>query len=457
MTRRPLYSRPLLRNAIADGLRARVRRGIDLCGFLCASVGVVFETFELVHHATLRTLIATIVMASLALCGFLGLIDRLAWTPTAFVGLVLVANVIYLISFGPWFGLGAVYILAIALALLFGSPRRARIVAALLVGTPLALGIAAHVGVIQLAVFDMSNAWSWGRATLATATALIGISLISHFTVRELVLGRRSLEALLERERAERLESERVSDDLTRARRSDAIAQLAAEVGADIGAALAIIETRARLLATELTTADARDSLGDIIEAATNAGSTMRQLTALAPAAVTEVERGDGIAAVRAVHKLVHRVLPPTITLAITTPDPAHEPVPVPIGTSDLTRICANLVLNSRDAIDAAGTITIALTRDATHAIIDVRDTGAGMDAATLGRLFQPFFTTKQVGRGTGLGLATTKILVERARGTIAVTTEVGAGTHFTIRLPLLPDGPPPGVERSRGTLANRD
>jgi two-component system NtrC family sensor kinase len=60
------------------------------------------------------------------------------------------------------------------------------------------------------------------------------------------------------------------------------------------------------------------------------------------------------------------------------------------------------------------------------------------MDAQTLTQLFQPFFTTKPLGRGTGLGLATTKILVERANGTISVDSTVGAGTTFTIRLPLL-------------------
>jgi signal transduction histidine kinase len=70
--------------------------------------------------------------------------------------------------------------------------------------------------------------------------------------------------------------------------------------------------------------------------------------------------------------------------------------------------------------------------------VIEVKDDGAGMDALVLGRLFQPFFTTKEIGRGTGLGLATTKVLVERAGGTIGVYSSPGCGTRFTLRLPAV-------------------
>jgi signal transduction histidine kinase len=426
-------SRRLLRTAAADGLRARVQRGVDLTAFVCASAGTLIELFELTHHASLNTLVAAAVMFALASCALLGILRNVTWTPLGFIGLVMLANLIYLVMFGPWFGLGAVYVLAIALALLFTSPRTARVVGVILVGTPAALGLLAAAGVFHSPTLALDDAWSWGRATLATITALTGIALISHFTIRQLVRERVSIESTLARERTERVERDRVDAELGRARRADAIAQLAAEVGADIGAALAIIRTRANLLAAELHTADARDSLGDIVEAASNAGSTMRQLTAFAPNASNATEHGDGAAAVRALHKLVRRVLPPTITLEISTVDEAR----VDIGTSDLTRICANLVLNARDAIESTGRITVELTRDATHAMIEVRDTGAGMSDATLGNLFQPFFTTKQLGRGTGLGLATTKILIERARGTIAVTSAIGQGTRFLIRLPL--------------------
>ena len=66
------------------------------------------------------------------------------------------------------------------------------------------------------------------------------------------------------------------------------------------------------------------------------------------------------------------------------------------------------------------------------------------MDEATKAQLFQPFFTTKEVGRGTGLGLATAKVLIERAGGAIRVASQPGRGTQLTIQFPELPSGGPP-------------
>ena len=110
----------------------------------------------------------------------------------------------------------------------------------------------------------------------------------------------------------------------------------------------------------------------------------------------------------------------------------------VGIGTTDLVRILANLTLNARDAIADQGTISVAVRRAGDHVEIEVRDTGIGMSADVLAHLYQPFFTTKAIGRGTGLGLATTKIYVERANGTISVDSQLGRGTTFRIRMPAI-------------------
>ncbi len=140
------------------------------------------------------------------------------------------------------------------------------------------------------------------------------------------------------------------------------------------------------------------------------------------------------IGAIRALPKLVRRTLPMSVALEIRADHDAW----VGIAANDLTRICANLVFNANDAITGKGTIAVRVTRDDARVVIDVQDDGAGMPGDVLSHLFEPFFTTKPVGRGTGLGLATARILVERAAGTIEVQSDVGHGTRFTIRLPVI-------------------
>jgi len=93
-------------------------------------------------------------------------------------------------------------------------------------------------------------------------------------------------------------------------------------------------------------------------------------------------------------------------------------------------------VTNALDAMPSGGTLTLAAGNTGGRVKIEVRDTGGGIDAAVLPRLFEPWVTTKPAGRGTGLGLSITRDLVTSLGGTIAVSTSPGRGTTFTIELP---------------------
>ncbi|MFP4601037.1 MAG: ATP-binding protein [Persicimonas sp.] len=106
---------------------------------------------------------------------------------------------------------------------------------------------------------------------------------------------------------------------------------------------------------------------------------------------------------------------------------------------TQVERIVMNLVLNARDAIRGKGTIHVSTRVDvgAAQAILEVSDTGRGMDEETASRVFEPFFTTKAKDRGTGLGLATVYGAVTQVDGTIDLVSEPGEGTTFTIALPL--------------------
>lgn len=104
-----------------------------------------------------------------------------------------------------------------------------------------------------------------------------------------------------------------------------------------------------------------------------------------------------------------------------------------------LNQVWMNLLVNAAQAMSGHGEVTISTKLDGTCVSVAISDAGTGIPEAELSRIFDPFFTTKPVGEGTGLGLSISYGIVERHGGTIAVTSEVGTGTTFTVRIPIQP------------------
>ncbi len=122
--------------------------------------------------------------------------------------------------------------------------------------------------------------------------------------------------------------------------------------------------------------------------------------------------------------------------------DPDLPPVPVLAGP--LKQVLLNLIVNAAHAIEPRqketgekGSITVTTTIEGDGAVIAVADNGGGMPDEIRDRVWEPFFTTKEVGRGSGQGLAIARSIVEKHGGAIRFDTEVGVGTTFTIRLPI--------------------
>jgi len=106
-----------------------------------------------------------------------------------------------------------------------------------------------------------------------------------------------------------------------------------------------------------------------------------------------------------------------------------------------IQQVLVNLLANARDAISGTGHVSVSLSRETPGkdaiACLEISDSGTGMPTEVMEHLFQPMFTTKAAGKGTGLGLASVKVIIEQMNGTIAVQSTPGLGTTFTIKLPL--------------------
>lgn len=106
---------------------------------------------------------------------------------------------------------------------------------------------------------------------------------------------------------------------------------------------------------------------------------------------------------------------------------------------AQLQQVFTNIILNAAEAMDGKGTLTLVTgcAPDKGHLEIKIIDTGLGIKEEDRRRLFEPFFSTKEVGKGTGLGLAISYGIIQRHKGTIQVQSEVGKGTTFIIQLPI--------------------
>jgi signal transduction histidine kinase/CheY-like chemotaxis protein len=117
----------------------------------------------------------------------------------------------------------------------------------------------------------------------------------------------------------------------------------------------------------------------------------------------------------------------------------------VAIDDSRFENVLLNLATNALDAMPSGGALRVATHLEGDDAIIlEVGDTGDGIDPSSVSRVFEPFFTTKAPGIGTGLGLATTYGSITAAGGSIIVDSAPGSGARFTITLPTTADRPPP-------------
>jgi signal transduction histidine kinase len=223
-------------------------------------------------------------------------------------------------------------------------------------------------------------------------------------------------------------------EQLRQAQKMEAVGQLAGGIAHDFNNLLTVIAGYGALARQRIGEGPGAEELTAIEHATERAAQVTSQLLAfsrrqvLEPAVLDLNEVAGGLA------PMLGRLIGDDVALTIETAD---DLAPVLADRGQLGQVILNLAVNARDAMPVGGTLTIATRMlDDRRVGLIVSDTGVGMDPAILQRAFEPFYTTKDAGRGTGLGLATVHGIVEQSGGHVTVDSEPGRGTTFTVSLP---------------------
>jgi signal transduction histidine kinase len=255
---------------------------------------------------------------------------------------------------------------------------------------------------------------------------------------------------------------------LRQAQKMEAVGRLAGGVAHDYNNMTSVIMGYAELALERIDTGDPlHGDLMEIREAARRSMELTRQLLAFARCQSIAPVVLDINQAVKSMLTMMQRLIGEDIELVWR---PGETVWPIQIDPTQIDQILANLCVNARDAISGVGTVIIETANtefDEDYCTINrgfvpgqfiqltISDDGAGMDRATLGRIFEPFFSTKAIGRGTGLGLATVYGIVKQNNGFVNVYSELGRGTTLKIYLPRIVGEAVEVVSRS-GTEAVR-
>ncbi len=230
----------------------------------------------------------------------------------------------------------------------------------------------------------------------------------------------------------------------------ESLGKLAGGVAHDFNNILAIIVNYADFAAEQSQDPAVRADLEHVRIAADRAISLTHQLLVFTRGDTIQPQDVDLNAAVDEVRAMLHRTIGEDIDLR-TVPAPA--PLTVHADAGQIQQILLNLSLNARDAMPDGGTLVIEANRASldenqidmhpalapgSYARLLVSDTGEGIDPAVAAHIFEPFYTTKPRGQGTGLSLSTVYGIVSEAGGSINVYSEPGVGTTFRVYLPLV-------------------
>jgi PAS domain S-box-containing protein len=256
-------------------------------------------------------------------------------------------------------------------------------------------------------------------------------------------------------------ERHHMEEQLIEARKMETVGRLAGGIAHDFNNLLTVVNGYSELLLARLPSADPlRASITEIHRAGERAAALTHQLLAFSRRQVLQSRVLDLNELVSEAERALRRLAGENIALVpVLHPDIGK----VHADPGQINQVLHNLTVNARDAMPDGGRLIIATAnvdvdeesaaaragcRPGQYVLLTVRDSGAGMDEETQRYLFEPFYTTKPQGSGTGLGLATVYGIVQQSGGWISVSSKPGAGSAFRIYLPRVDTGAVPPTSR---------
>ena len=246
-------------------------------------------------------------------------------------------------------------------------------------------------------------------------------------------------------------EQVKLQSQLRQAQKMEAVGTLAGGIAHDFNNILTIIMGFGTMLQTAVKQSDlARKYVDQIIATSQKAANLTKSLLAFSRKQPISLVPISINATIRGTEKLLKRLLTEDVELKVSL---ASDDIIILADSTQIDQILFNLATNSRDAMKTGGMLSIStmpfnMTRSfkeihgfgnpGRYALLTVSDTGCGMSERVREKIYDPFFTTKELGKGTGLGLSTVYGIVKQHNGYIDVSSEPGKGTTFSIYFPMI-------------------
>ena len=264
-----------------------------------------------------------------------------------------------------------------------------------------------------------------------------------------------------------------LEEHLRQAAKMEAVGMLAGGIAHDFNNLLTIINGYSQILTEALPAGDPNHTAAEqIVKAGERAAALTRQLLAFSRGQVVQTKAIDLNQLLAGMEGMLRRLIGEDIDLRLA---PGRDLGHVRADPGQMEQVVMNLVVNARDAMPRGGLLTIETShveldesyvsthgamKPGRYVALVVSDNGTGMDAATLAHLFQPFFTTKGQGKGTGLGMTMVFSIVKQSGGGVEVFSEPGQGTSVKVYLPRIdqpkviePEAPPAKAVRASETI----